>query len=210
MTSARRLFVSAALAASVLAPELSAQDPFWIQPFQAPASEFPELLTRLQFSTIFGTGIRFDLFMLAPEFFQGPAALTTPSIWSQTLGSLQGELVSLPIGLTFAPGTFLGLGLTLPADLTGVSLHSHDLCLNPICEVDPGTLPFVTLRSRNPQSGLYTSFGSQQMVGFSASWEDATTTTPEPSTLALVASGLLTVVAFRRLKRRRVAHLLDA
>jgi hypothetical protein len=136
MRQARRLLASAAVVASILGAELPAQEPFWIQPFQAPPSSFEEVLASVQFAAIYGNGIRFDLFVLGPEFFQGAAPLTTPTLWSETVASLQGELVTLPIGLGFAPGTFLGLGLTLPSDLTGVRLNSHDLCVNvmPPCE----------------------------------------------------------------------------
>jgi hypothetical protein len=194
MMRARRLFAGAAVAASVLGAKLPAQEPFWIQPFLAPPSSFDEVLISVQFAALFGDGIRLDLFALGPEFVHGPAPLTTPSLWSQTLGSLQGELVSVPIGLEFAPGTFLGLGLTLPSDLTGVRLNSHDLCLNPVCEVDDATLPFVILRVRD-SDGLYRGFGPQQLVAFSTSWGETTTVTPEPGTLMLVATGFLGVVA---------------
>jgi hypothetical protein len=202
MISARRLLAGAAVAASAFTPELSAQDPFWIQAFQAPPSEVQEFLASIQFAAIYGSGIRFDLFALPLGFGQFPGSqLTAPSLWTQTVGTLNGQLFSLPIGLEFAPGTFLGLGLTLPSDLTGVDLHSHDLC-DLTCEVDPATLPFVILRARAPD-GLYHTFGPQQLVAFSATWEESTTVTPEPGTLLLVASGFLGVVAVGRLKRPR-------
>jgi hypothetical protein len=203
MRQARRLLASAAVVASILGAELPAQEPFWIQPFQAPPSSFEEVLASVQFAAIYGNGIRFDLFVLGPEFFQGAAPLTTPTLWSETVASLQGELVTLPIGLGFAPGTFLGLGLTLPSDLTGVRLNSHDLCVNVElpCEVDPGTLPYVVLRAQFPD-GLYHSFGPQQMVLFSAAWDETPTVTPEPGSLLLVASGFVGVLAFGRFKKK--------
>ena len=201
MKLSRRLFAGAAVAVSFLGPKLPAQEPFWIQPFLAPPASFDEVLISVQFAALSGDGIRLDLFALGPEFVHGPAPLTTPSLWSQTLGSLHGELISVPIGLEFAPGTFLGLGITLPSDLTGVSLNSHDLCLNPVCEVDDATLPYVILRAQFPD-GLYHSFGPQQLVAFSTTWGETTTVTPEPGTLLLVASGFLGVVAVGRRRSR--------
>jgi hypothetical protein len=200
MVRARSMFAGAVVAMVVLgSARVPAQEPFWIQPFLAPPASFDEILISVEFAALQGDGIRLDLFALGPEFLQGPAALTTPSLWSQTLGPLQGQLVSVPIGLEFAPGTFLGLGIT-PAP--GQGLNSHDLCLNEDlglgCEVDGATLPYVTLRARNPSTGLYTSFGPQQLVAFSTSWEETTTVTPEPGTLLLVASGILGVAAAGR------------